>query len=154
MLSNYLLTLTLSLLAANISPVSGAAVVDLSFHSHPSHELKSESGQYDRQAALSILSPSTISPTLTLQARPTTVYRPRSLAALHQARLRSLRFGESEKVEWDRVEVLGPDIENKHTVSQLARMTGNAYALPGQKNWYEVDLAWNTVRSIPSHPFQ
>jgi len=31
-----------------------------------------------------------------------------------------------------------------HTLSQLARMTGNAYAQPGKSNWYEVDPAWNT----------
>ncbi|KAG6910289.1 hypothetical protein DXG01_011686 [Tephrocybe rancida] len=40
--------------------------------------------------------------------------------------------------------VLGPDVEDRHTLSQLARMSGNAYALPGQKNWYEVDMAWNS----------
>jgi putative lipase involved disintegration of autophagic bodies len=87
-------------------------------------------------------------PSMTLKAIPTTVYRPRSLEALHHARLRSLYSGESEAVEWDQVEVLGPDIEDKHTLAQLARMAGNAYALPGQKNWYEVDMAWNTVRCV------
>ncbi|KAG5642884.1 hypothetical protein DXG03_001926 [Asterophora parasitica] len=85
-----------------------------------------------------------MSPSRTLKARPTTVYQPRSLDALHNARLRSLYERESEKVEWDRVEVLSPDVEDKHTLSQLARMAGNAYALPGRKNWYEVDPAWNT----------
>lgn len=85
-------------------------------------------------------------PSMTVKAVPTTVYRPRSLEALHHARLRSLHLAESEVVEWDRLDILGPDIEDKHTLSQLARMAGNAYALPGQKNWYEVDMAWNTVR--------
>ncbi|KAF9014112.1 Alpha/Beta hydrolase protein [Cyathus striatus] len=83
---------------------------------------------------------------LTLKAIPTTVYRPRSLHALHNARQRSLRHAESpaEKLEWDQVEVLGPDVRNHHTLVELARMSGNAYALPGQNNWYEVDPAWNT----------
>ncbi|KAI8989698.1 alpha/beta-hydrolase [Trametes punicea] len=87
-----------------------------------------------------------IAPSLTsvsLQARPTTVYRPRSPAGYQHARLRSLRSQESEPVEWDEVQVLAPDIEDKHTLSQLARMTGNAYALPGRKNWYDIDPAWN-----------
>ncbi|RDB22165.1 putative lipase ATG15 [Hypsizygus marmoreus] len=84
---------------------------------------------------------------LSLKATPTTVYRPRSLDALHRARLRSLHDRESSIVEWDRVQVLGPDVRDRHTLAQLARMTGNAYALPGQKNWYEVDPAWN--RSFP-----
>ncbi|KAG5653710.1 hypothetical protein H0H81_011290 [Sphagnurus paluster] len=77
-----------------------------------------------------------------------TVYRPRSLAALHHARLRSLHQAESEIVEWDRFEVPGPDVEDRHTLAQLARMAGNAYALNPRGNWYEVDKAWNT-----SYPF-
>lgn len=84
-------------------------------------------------------------PTWLLQARPTTVYRPRSQAGLQQARARSLRNGQSEKVEWETAEILGPDIEDKHTLVQLARMTGNAYALPGKKNWYDIDPMWNNV---------
>lgn len=82
-----------------------------------------------------------------LKARPTTVYKPRSLDAFHRARWRSLNLEESERVEWDPQEVLGPDIEDLHTLAQLARMSGNAYAVPGKKNWYEIDSVWNTVRS-------
>ncbi|KAG5352974.1 hypothetical protein C0989_011617 [Termitomyces sp. Mn162] len=80
---------------------------------------------------------------MSVRTRPTTVFRPRSLDALHHARLRSLHNQESEMVEWDELIVSGPDVEDRHTLSQLARMSGNAYALPGQKNWYEVDAAWN-----------
>ena len=83
-----------------------------------------------------------------LLARPTTIYRPRDPAALDRARMRSLRYGQSEPLEWYEKEVLAPDIEDRHTIEQLGRMAGNAYALPGQKNWYDVDTAWNTVRSI------
>ncbi|KAJ3494393.1 hypothetical protein NLJ89_g10817 [Agrocybe chaxingu] len=81
-----------------------------------------------------------------LKSRPTTVFRPRSLDALHRTRLRSLRHAESElePLVWDTTEVQGPDVEDLHTITQLARMSGNAYALPGQSNWYEVDRAWNT----------
>ncbi|KAF7975826.1 hypothetical protein HWV62_8377 [Athelia sp. TMB] len=83
----------------------------------------------------------------TVKSRPTTVYRPRSQAALEHARLRSLRHGESEEVEWDLVHTRGPDVQDKHTLSQLARMTSNAYALPG-KDWFDIDPIWNM-----SYPF-
>jgi hypothetical protein len=59
--------------------------------------------------------------------------------------LRSLQHSESVPVEWEEVQMLGPDVDDRHTLGQLARMTGNAYALPGQKNWYDIDEAWNTV---------
>lgn len=72
-------------------------------------------------------------PSWTLKAVPTTVYRPRYLQDLHN------------NIPWDPIDVLGPDIEDKHTLSQLARISGNAYALPGQKNWYDIDSAWNIV---------
>ncbi|KAJ7709736.1 alpha/beta-hydrolase [Mycena rosella] len=76
-----------------------------------------------------------------LKARPTTVYKPRSPEAFHRARQ---RFEESEPVEWVPHNVLGPDVEDPHTLAQLGRMAGNAYALRDQSNWYEVDPAWNT----------
>ncbi|TCD64148.1 putative lipase atg15 [Steccherinum ochraceum] len=80
----------------------------------------------------------------TLRARPTTVHRPRSNEVYQAARLRSLHHLESQKIDWEVVDVLGPDVEDQHTLGQLARMTGNAYAKPGQKNWYDLDGAWNT----------
>ena len=92
---------------------------------------------------------SALTPSLTLKAKPTTVYRPRSLEALHRARLRSLHHQETEDIEWDPIEILSPDVEDRHTLSQLARMSGNAYALPGQSNWYDIDDAWNMVCFIP-----
>lgn len=71
-------------------------------------------------------------PTPTLLTRPTSVYRPRSIHAFMDSRFSS----EDVAVEWDEVEVEGPDIEDRHTLQQLAMMSGNAYALPGQKSWY------------------
>ena len=59
-----------------------------------------------------------------------------------------MRHAQSEEVQWDQVKVLGPDVGDRHTISQLARMTGNAYALPGQKNWYDIDEAWNVVSAF------
>lgn len=53
-----------------------------------------------------------------------------------------------DDIVWEPVRVYGPDIENRHTLQQLARITGNAYALQGEKNWYELDEVWNQVNII------
>ncbi|THU82596.1 alpha/beta-hydrolase [Dendrothele bispora CBS 962.96] len=103
------------------------------------HELTSP--QQSRAGAVE--RPVALSPTPTLRARPTSVYRPRSYEALNHARQRSLHDRECYALEWDLIETLGPDIEDLHTLAQLARMSGNAYALPGMKRWYEMDPSWN-----------
>ena len=100
--------------------------------------------RYPFHERMDLLGPQS-TPTWTVHARPTTVYRPRSQAGLQRARLRSLHHSESEKVEWETAEMLGPDIEDRHTLAQLARMTANAYALPGEQNWYDIDTNWNNV---------
>jgi len=87
-------------------------------------------------------SPSRV-PTLSLKTRPVTVYRPKSLDAHERARFRSLHHGETEPIEWEEAIVSGPDVGDRHTLSQLARMTANAYQLPGHKNWYELDASWD-----------
>ena len=38
--------------------------------------------------------------------------------------------------EWDDVEVLAPDITDRQTLLTLAKMTSNAYVLPGGDDWY------------------
>jgi lipase ATG15 len=89
-------------------------------------------------------------PSPILKARPTAVYRPRSLEALHRTRLRSLYHAQSEleSLIWDPVEISGPDIEDLHTLAQLSRMSANAYSLPlDGENWFEIDHSWNFVRS-------
>ncbi|KAE9399288.1 alpha/beta-hydrolase [Gymnopus androsaceus JB14] len=73
-----------------------------------------------------------------LKTRPTAVYRPRSLDTFHKARKAT-----RTKLKWDVVHLDGPDVENLHTLAQLGRMSGNAYALPGQKDWYGIDPVWN-----------
>lgn len=81
----------------------------------------------------------------TLKTKLTTVYRPHSMESFHQARLRSIQHSESANIQWDPIQIQAPDVEDTHTLAQLARMTANAYASPGQKNWYDIDFAWNTV---------
>lgn len=120
----------------------------ISFNLHQEYGLDlDDDDQNDQQTAfhVSLPPPSRVSPTFALKARPTTVYRPRSTDAFQHARLRSLHHAESERVDWEEVEMSGPDITDQYTLSQLARMTGNAYALPMGKGWYDMDPAWNTV---------
>ena len=91
-------------------------------------------------------------PTLSLKAVPTTVYRPASYEALQHARWRSIYHAQSEPVEWVETHVLGPDVTDRHTLAQLARMAANAYQLPGKDNWYELDPSWNVNSvSAPTH---
>ncbi|KAG2061636.1 alpha beta-hydrolase [Suillus hirtellus] len=88
-------------------------------------------------------------PAISLKTRPITVYRPKSLDPHEHARLRSLLHAETEPIEWEQKVVSGPDIEDRHTLSQLARMTANAYQLPGHKNWYDLDPSWDVNTSFP-----
>ncbi|KAG8970799.1 putative lipase atg15 [Tulasnella sp. 419] len=85
------------------------------------------------------------SSTVQLKTRPMRIRRPKSQDAFHRARIRSLRHAESEMIEWEDDVVIGPDIEDRLTILELAKMTGNAYALSGEAgNWYPLDERWNT----------
>ncbi|KAG6335852.1 hypothetical protein ID866_3242 [Astraeus odoratus] len=80
---------------------------------------------------------------LSLKATPTSVYRPESVQAIEQARYASRFEAKSIPIRWHKTWVLAPDVTDRHTLGQLARMGANAYQLPGNKNWYELDYAWN-----------
>lgn len=124
-------------LAASIFPST-----EISFSPQQEYTLPQDYALDGPQSVFAVSSPvDAPTPTFTLKARPTTVWRPHSAEIYQRARAGL----ESEEVEWEQVEVMGPYVEDKHTLTQLARMTGNAYALPGQKNWYEIDPTWNHV---------
>jgi len=82
---------------------------------------------------------SRISDVAVLKSRPMTVYRPADPAILARAPI-----PDGVDVRWNRVEVEGPDVEDRLTLLELAKMTGNAYALPGHSNWYDLEDKWNT----------
>jgi len=110
-----------------------------------SHQFTATSRDTDESPLLSDHSfPQHFHPTLSLKAVPTTVYRPTSDEALQHARWRSIHQAQSEPVEWTESQILGPDVTDKRTLAQLARMAANAYQLPGKENWYELDPSWNT----------
>lgn len=83
---------------------------------------------------------------LELKTQPLNIYRPRDPLAIHHARRSSLTLRQCETVEWDELVIPAPDIHDKDTLGQLARMAANAYALPDRNNWYELDPSWTTVR--------
>ena len=60
-------------------------------------------------------------------------HRPSSQDAFQRARVRSMRFGESELVDWDEVEVEGPDVGDRETLLELAKKAGRQ---------------WRTVRGV------
>ncbi|KAF8444962.1 hypothetical protein L210DRAFT_3531534, partial [Boletus edulis BED1] len=61
----------------------------------------------------------------------------------------SIHEAQSEPVEWIETQVLGPDVMDRHTLAQHARMAANAYQLPWKDSWYELDPTWNTNASFP-----
>ena len=83
--------------------------------------------------------------TYALRQRRVKAHRPRSIDAFHRARVRSMRFQESEAVGWDEMEVYGPDVESRGTLLLMAKMTNNAYLSPGEQGWYELGDRWNVV---------
>ena len=79
--------------------------------------------------------------------RPRTVktHRPASMDAFHRARARSMRFRETEAIGWDEIEVEGPDVEDRETLLELAKMTNNAYLAPDEQGWYDLGGNWTVV---------
>ena len=76
-------------------------------------------------------------------------HRPSSFASFSNARLRSLRFGKNEWVDWKEDEILGPNVESRETLLELAKMTNNAYLEPDETGWYALNGTWNVVRLSP-----
>ncbi|KAG6897881.1 hypothetical protein C0992_009679 [Termitomyces sp. T32_za158] len=74
--------------------------------------------------------------------------RPDSYNAFMAARSQSMRQLQSTSLEWQDEDVLGPDVTKRKTLLQLAKMTYNSYATPGQSDWYDLGSGWNQ-----SYPF-
>lgn len=84
--------------------------------------------------------------THSVKTRPTRVHRPSSQANFHRARSRSMHHEESEKLDWDEDEVPGPDVEDRETLLELAKMTNNAYIEDrGDATWYNLSDRWRNV---------
>ncbi|KAH7317984.1 Alpha/Beta hydrolase protein [Rhizoctonia solani] len=79
-----------------------------------------------------------------LRTRVQTVHQPRSIDDVYRVRERSLRLQQSEPIEWVKKNVLAPDVTDRETLRELAKMTANAYAKRGKPNWWEMSERWNT----------
>ncbi|KAG6900704.1 hypothetical protein C0993_005016 [Termitomyces sp. T159_Od127] len=84
----------------------------------------------------------------TIQPRRITSFRPRSFQEFHEARTRSLYLGQSQPSRWDEEEIIGPNVESRETLLELARMSNNAYVSPNDPEWYDLGKGWKDV----SHP--
>jgi hypothetical protein len=83
-----------------------------------------------------------------LRTRKQRIARPKSNSAYQIA-----RKARKNDIEWDEDEVVMPDVEHRETLLEMAKITGDAYALPGSKSWYDLDARWNSVRlPLPSIP--
>jgi lipase ATG15 len=103
-------------------------------------DLVRSSNQYDSMS----YSGSPVPPPI--RTRRTRTYRPTSWDAFSTARLRSLRFGQSQSLDWEGIEVDGPDHESRETLLLLAKMANNAYVMPDDAYWYDLGPDWNAVR--------
>ncbi|KZS95093.1 alpha/beta-hydrolase [Sistotremastrum niveocremeum HHB9708] len=74
-------------------------------------------------------------------------HRPKDLREFARARRRSRDLGESAILEWIEEDVDGPDVTDRGTVLELAKMTNNAYVEDDKnKEWYNIGDGWNHTR--------
>lgn len=83
------------------------------------------------RASSSLNPPPTTTTTYAVRTRPVRTYKPASLGA-------------QGRVEWDEEESVGPDVESRETLLELAKMTNNAYVVPEDPAWYDIG-EWNIV---------
>ena len=84
--------------------------------------------------------------TYTIPTRRLSTFRPPSFSAHEAARIRSIRHAQSSDLPWREDELIGPDVEQRETLLELAKMTNNAYITPDDAAWYELGEAWHDVR--------
>jgi putative lipase involved disintegration of autophagic bodies len=85
---------------------------------------------------------------LRVNTRHLGVQRPTSFPAFSAARLRSMRRMENEFTQWHETKVVGPNVESRETLVQLAKMTQNSYTPgPEHEEWYDLGTQWNSVRT-------
>ena len=87
------------------------------------------------------------SPPLSIRTSRVRTARPPSFEAVTRARHMSMR-GQSAALDWEEDEVIGPDITLRETLLLLAKMTSDAYFVPGTSGWYNLTDEWNVVRFL------
>jgi lipase ATG15 len=122
----------------------------LSFHLRHMHAATSSARIYFADVPPS--GPSAASPASDLTSPPMSIRtsrmrtaRPPSFAEVTRARHMSMR-GQSAALDWEEDEVLGPDVTLRETLLLLAKMTSDAYFVPGTGGWYNLTEEWDVVR--------
>ncbi|KAH9168814.1 alpha/beta-hydrolase [Lactarius sanguifluus] len=91
------------------------------------------------------------SPPVSIRTSPVRTARPPSFAAIARARHMSMR-GQSAALDWDEDDVLGPDVTRRETLLLLAKMTSDAYFMPGASGWYNLTDEWNVGMPVGWEP--
>jgi putative lipase involved disintegration of autophagic bodies len=85
---------------------------------------------------------------LNLKTTRGNVRRPRDAQAYQEARKRSYYSKETTILDWGDDEIDMPDLSDRLTVLELAKISGNAYFRPDSKSWYSIDGRWNASHSF------
>ncbi|KAN0092932.1 Alpha/Beta hydrolase fold [Tylopilus felleus] len=80
--------------------------------------------------------------TYTIMTKRVSAFRPPSFDAYEAARIRSIRHAQSADLAWSEAQVVGPDVERRETLLELAKMTNNAYVTPNDSAWYVLRDGW------------
>ncbi|KAJ4477345.1 alpha/beta-hydrolase [Lentinula aciculospora] len=81
----------------------------------------------------------------TVGSRPVSSYRGPGYDTQWIARVQSMKSGQRQSLNWAQEIVLGPDVESRESLLQLAKMSNNAYVEVGDPAWYELGEEWNTT---------
>lgn len=54
----------------------------------------------------------------------------------------------NSRLDWQEVDTVIPDVTDIETLASLAKMTNNAYSLPGDDRWYDPGGSWNLSDSF------
>lgn len=85
----------------------------------------------------------------TVPTRMISSSKPSSFTAFSHARTRSIKFSQSEQLQWDEEEIIAPDVESREALLELAKMTNNAYIERDDPDWYDLGGDWNNVCCCP-----
>ncbi|EPQ54234.1 alpha/beta-hydrolase [Gloeophyllum trabeum ATCC 11539] len=90
----------------------------------------------------------------TLHTKDITAYHPslRSDAIARIGRASSIHSQVCEDQLWEEEEVLGPDVESRETLLELAKMTNNAYVEPDDSQWYDLGSNWTNAYPVGWEP--
>lgn len=85
------------------------------------------------------------SPPYFVQTRAMKSTKPSSHDDFLRARSLTRVQRQSANLDWDEDDIIGPDVESREAILDLAKMTNNAYVQPDEPGWYDLGSQWNVV---------